>query len=190
LELHLFSQIVPAYHEALNIKPLVTQVFEAFPESQRSLTEIIIVDDNSEDGTVETCESLKEQGYNLVLVERKEAMGGLSTAVLRGFEEARGTNILVMDADLQHPPEKVPTLFNALSDKTPFALGTRYGPGVEMDRDWPLYRRVISWGARTLARPLTSAGDPMSGFFALKKDLVSKLCGHYWHSFSKHRVVP
>jgi dolichol-phosphate mannosyltransferase len=164
-------QVVPTYHEALNIKPLVTQVFNAFPESQRSITEIIIVDDNSKDGTTEECDSLKEEGYNLVLIVRAEA-NGLSSAVLRGFEEARGINLLVMDADLQHPPTKVPSMFEALSEKTPFALGTRYGPGVEMDRDWPLYRRVISWGARVLSRPLTSAGDPMPGFFALRKDLV------------------
>jgi hypothetical protein len=67
----------------------------------------------------------------------------------------------------------VQRLFDALDDPTtPFALGTRYGPGVEMDKNWPLYRRIISWGARSLARPLTSASDPMTGFFGIRKDLV------------------
>ena len=73
---------------------------------------------------------------------------------------------------MQHPAEFVAPLLDALSDATPFAIGTRYGAGVSMSKDWPLYRRIISWGARTLARPLTSASDPMSGFFAIQKDLV------------------
>lgn len=52
------------------------------------------------------------------------------------------------------------------------ALGTRYGEGVSMAAGWPLHRRVISWGARMLARPLTAASDPMSGFFAIRKATV------------------
>lgn len=87
-----------------------------------------------------------------------------------------------MDADLQHPPESVPDLLAPLDEakgkdtgatRPLFALGTRYAPGHEMDRDWPLYRRIISWGARVLSRPLTNAQDPMGGFFAIKKELVS-----------------
>ncbi|KAJ7660313.1 hypothetical protein DFH06DRAFT_1472367 [Mycena polygramma] len=54
------------------------------------------------------------------------------------------------------------------------ALGTRYGPGVSMDARWPLYRRLISWGARMLARPLTSASDPMTGFFALRREAFGR----------------
>ena len=61
----------------------------------------------------------------------------------------------------------------ALSPSATFALGTRYGKGVEMDKDWPLYRRVISSGARLLALPLTTASDPMSGFFGIRKEAVS-----------------
>ena len=55
-----------------------------------------------------------------------------------------------------------------------FALGTRYAKGVEIDEGWPLYRRVISSGARMLALPLTSASDPMSGFFGIRKETVSR----------------
>jgi dolichol-phosphate mannosyltransferase len=74
---------------------------------------------------------------------------------------------------LQHPPEAVQKILDALEDPaTPIALGTRYGAGVEMDKNWPLYRRIISWGARSLARPLTSASDPMTGFFGIRKELV------------------
>ncbi|KAJ7870906.1 nucleotide-diphospho-sugar transferase [Mycena olivaceomarginata] len=137
-----------------------------------SKTEVVIVDDNSQDGTVEAVERLRGEGYNVVLVVRTDA-SGLSSAVLRGFKEARGSKFVVMDADLQHPPESVPLFFNALSESTPFAMGTRYGPGGAVDKDWPMYRRLMSAVARSLARPLTSASDPMSGFFGLTRELYA-----------------
>jgi dolichol-phosphate mannosyltransferase len=73
----------------------------------------------------------------------------------------------------QHPPEYVPAMLASLSPTHTFVLGTRYGKGVEMDKDWPLYRRIISSGARVLALPLTTASDPMSGFFGIRKESVS-----------------
>jgi dolichol-phosphate mannosyltransferase len=82
--------------------------------------------------------------------------------------------VILILCPLQHPPEAVQKLIDALDDPTtPIALGTRYAPGVEMDKNWPWYRHVISWGARSLARPLTSASDPMTGFFGIRKELVS-----------------
>ena len=63
----------------------------------------------------------------------------------------------------------------ALSPSSLFVLGTRYGAGVEMDKDWPVHRRIISAGARILALPLTSASDPMSGFFGIRKEPVSTI---------------
>ena len=78
--------------------------------------------------------------------------------------------MICMDADLQHPPESVSQLLSAITPSTPFVLGTRYGEGVSMDKDWPLHRQIISSGARMLARPLTSASDPMSGFFGISKE--------------------
>jgi len=68
-------------------------------------------------------------------------------------------------------------MFDAIeSPSVPIAMATRYGEGVSMSADWPLHRRVISWGARILARPLTSVSDPMTGCFAIRKETVS---GHY-----------
>ncbi|KAF7334196.1 Dolichol-phosphate mannosyltransferase subunit 1 [Mycena sanguinolenta] len=190
----LYSVIVPTYKEVSNIPLLVEQVFAAVPDPER--TEIVIVDDDSRDGTEEAVEALRagtythddEEGHthedgndkagypNLVLVVRTgltKAEKGLSSAVLRGFAEARGSKFVVMDADLQHPPSSVPDLFSALSSSTPFALGTRYGGGGAVDKDWPLLRRIISAGARSLARPLTKATDPMSGFFGITRDLYA-----------------
>ncbi|CAH02077.1 Dpm1 [Kluyveromyces lactis] len=167
------SVVVPAYHEKLNIKPLTTRLFQALGKEGSNITELIFVDDNSQDGSVEEVEALKKQGYNVRIIVRTDERG-LSSAVLKGFHEAKGEYLVCMDADLQHPPESVPQLLDSLRTH-PFVLGTRYAAGVGIDKDWPLYRRVISSGARAMAKPLTSASDPMSGFFGLqKKYLIHK----------------
>ncbi|CAB4253909.1 similar to Saccharomyces cerevisiae YPR183W DPM1 Dolichol phosphate mannose (Dol-P- Man) synthase of the ER membrane, catalyzes the formation of Dol-P-Man from Dol-P and GDP-Man [Maudiozyma barnettii] len=161
------SVIVPAYKEKLNIKPLTTRLFAALGNDGAKTTELIFVDDNSQDGSVDEVEELKKEGYNVRIIVRTTERG-LSSAVLRGFYEAEGDYLICMDADLQHPPESVPSLFDNLKTH-PFVIGTRYAPGVGIDKDWPLYRRVISSTARMMARPLTTASDPMSGFFGLQK---------------------
>jgi cellulose synthase/poly-beta-1,6-N-acetylglucosamine synthase-like glycosyltransferase len=95
------SIVVPCYHERDNLRPLVTQVFAALRDA--STTEIVLVDDDSRDGSVEEVAALRNEGYNVVIIVRTEDKG-LSSAVIRGFEEARGTNLIVMDADLQVGP--------------------------------------------------------------------------------------
>ncbi|EST07077.1 Glycosyl transferase, family 2 [Kalmanozyma brasiliensis GHG001] len=166
------SVIVPAFRENLNIRPLVTRLFQAFASHPQASefrdAEVIIVDDNSRDGSVETVSTLQSEGYNVRIVVRTSERG-LSSAVVRGFREAKGERMICMDADLQHPPEAVPDLLLAITDRKQFVLGTRYGAGVSMDKDWPLHRQIISSGARMLARPLTTASDPMSGFFGISK---------------------
>lgn len=172
----------------------ISRIFQALPAEQVRHTEVLVIDDNSQDSTSNEIEILREKGYNVHLHVRKNEKG-LSSAVLFGFNLSQGKKLLVMDADLQHPPESVPSFLDALDDpplplsisfgekkpatqtipeekKPKFALGTRYAKGYEMDKDWPVYRRLISWGARLLSRPLTNAQDPMGGFFALRKDLV------------------
>lgn len=173
------SVIVPAYRENLNLGPLVTRLFSALASHPSASTEfghveVIIVDDNSRDGSVETVSALQSQGYNVRIIVRTTERG-LSSAVVRGFREAQGQRMICMDADLQHPPESVPALLLALTDRQPFVLATRYGPGVSMDKDWPLHRQIISAGARWLARPLTSASDPMSGFFGITKSTFTQI---------------
>ncbi|KZT03703.1 glycosyltransferase family 2 protein [Laetiporus sulphureus 93-53] len=173
-----YSIIVPAYKEAGNLRPLVTRIFAALnrvdsPVSGQ-LVEVIIVDDNSRDGSVEVVQALQQEGYNVRIIVRTTERG-LSSAVVRGFQEAQGDNLLCMDADLQHPPEFVPQMLAALSPMRQFVLGTRYGGNAgAVDEGWPLYRRVISGGARMLALPLTSASDPMSGFFGIRKEAFLK----------------
>ena len=160
----------------------ITRIFQSLPASQLRHTEVLVIDDDSTDSTVSEIEKLREAGFNVHLHVRTGEKG-LSSAVLYGFALSKGKKLLVMDADLQHPPESVPGFLEALSQKDVvdvngkeneilFVLGTRYAKGFEMDRDWPMHRRIISWGARLLSKPLTSAKDPMGGFFALRKELV------------------
>jgi dolichol-phosphate mannosyltransferase len=92
------SIIVPAYHERANLRPLAERVFRAVREPKE--TELIIVDDDSRDGTAEEVVRLREEGYRVELLVRTDE-NGLSSAVLRGFEVARGSRLVVMDADLQ-----------------------------------------------------------------------------------------
>jgi len=172
----LASVIIPAYKEGDNVRPLVTKLFNVLDERKsgvvnRQNIEVIYVDDNSGDKTESEINALAADGYPVRLIIRKNERG-LSSAVTRGFDEANGKLLLCMDADLQHPPEKVPEMFEALSKNgVQFVIGTRYAPGVSIDKDWPLHRRIISNGARFLALGLTPLSDPMTGFFGIQKDI-------------------
>jgi dolichol-phosphate mannosyltransferase len=178
------SVIVPTYKENANLRPLVTRLFAAVKARAASDksggnvgVRVIVVDDNSRDGSVETVAALAKEGYDVRIIVR-ETERGLSSAVLRGFDEALPESrfLICMDADLQHPPEDIPNFIRVLrgADAPQFVLGTRYAPGTAIDGDWPLHRRIISAGARLLARPLSPLSDPMSGFFAVDAALYKR----------------
>lgn len=107
------SIIIPSYHEAPNINPLVTRIFKAVETPDT--TEVVIVDDDSRDGTIEAVEGLKSEGYNVVLIVREDE-SGLSSAVLRGFHEAHGSKFVVMDGT-QHAASS-PTSIDTSSQLT------------------------------------------------------------------------
>jgi dolichol-phosphate mannosyltransferase len=162
------SVIVPTFREAENLPILVPRVAAALQAA--GLTgEIVIVDDNSQDGTDAVCTRLAET-YPLRLIVRKKERG-LSGAVVTGLQHARGAVLLVMDADLSHPPEAIPQLVEPLrTNQADFTIGSRYVAGGATDDDWGLFRWLNSKVATLLARPLTSARDPMAGFFALRAE--------------------
>lgn len=165
--------VVPAYKEQGNLRALTERIFAALKKvGTDQKTEVVVVDDNSRDGSVELVEQLQKEGYNIRIIVRTTERG-LSSAVLHGFDMAKGDSIICMDADLQHPPEKVPELIAALQKGAEFVIGTRYAPGVAIDKDWPLHRQVISKGARLLAIGLTPLTDPMTGFFGIRRDVYS-----------------
>jgi dolichol-phosphate mannosyltransferase len=161
------SVIVPTYREAENLPVLVPRLAAAL-ERAGLAGEILVIDDNSPDATSEVCARLAES-YPVRLAVRTEERG-LSSAVLHGMNLARGDVLVVMDADLSHPPEQVPDLVGALNEEgVDFAIGSRYVRGGQTEEGWGLLRWLNSKGATLLARPLTAAADPMAGFFALRR---------------------
>jgi dolichol-phosphate mannosyltransferase len=102
---------------------------------------------------------------------RKEEKG-LSTAVMKGFELARGEICIVMDADLSHPVEKIPNMIKPiLEGKCDATVGSRYIKGGDCEQ-WPLFRKIVSKGAGYLAKGVTNLSDPTSGFMAIRKSLL------------------
>jgi dolichol-phosphate mannosyltransferase len=160
------SIILPTYNEVENIKIIVPKVFEVL-ERNKFKFEIIIVDDNSPDGTANVALAMSER-YPLQIHVRKNERG-LSSAVIKGFELARGDICVVMDADLSHPVEKLTDMIKPLLEgEADATVGSRYvsGGGCE---NWPLMRRIISKGSGLLAKGVTNICDPTSGFMAIKK---------------------
>jgi dolichol-phosphate mannosyltransferase len=163
------SIIIPTFREAGNLGPLVRRAFEAL--SQTNITaEMIVVDDNSQDGTEEIIRSLSSSFPVRCVVRTRER--GLSSAVITGFQHARYDRFLVMDADLQHPPEVIPALATVLDQNDcDFALASRYARGGQLPQEWPWIRKLASRFATLLAKPLVDLSDPMSGFFAIPREV-------------------
>ncbi len=167
----LVSVVLPTYNEREALPPLLRALGEVL--SRRTFrSEIVVVDDDSPDGTADAARSTTLPVPLTVRVRKGER--GLASAILLGLGEARGRVAVVMDADGSHPVETVLPLVRAVvEDGAEMALASRYMSGGET-RDWPLGRQLISHGATFLARPLTSARDPMTGFFALDRAILSR----------------
>jgi dolichol-phosphate mannosyltransferase len=159
------SVIVPTYNERDNLAPLAERVFATLDPND---SELLIVDDSSPDGTAVAAEALGERFPARCVLRRIER--GLATAVIAGLRQAAGELCVVMDADLSHPPEAIPSLLDAMRDsQVEMAIGSRFVPGGKVDLDWPLHRRLNSWLGRMLARPLTGVKDMMAGFFCVRR---------------------
>lgn len=162
------SVVVPTYREAENLALLVPRITASLTPTGLPF-EIIVVDDDSQDGAADVIARLAQQGCPARLITRIGARG-LSSAVIRGFREARGETLVCMDADLSHPPEVLPEMLAALrAPGVEFVIGSRYVAGGRTDEDWGPLRWLNSRVATLLARPFTSVRDPMSGYFALPR---------------------
>ncbi len=160
------SIVVPTYREADNIPLLVDRIARLRDERRLDL-ELLIMDDDSNDGIEDVVRGLRKAWVRLTV--RKENRG-LGPAVVDGMRLARNDVLVCMDADLSHPPEAIPELLEALSQNYDFVIGSRYVEGGTTDERWSLFRRLNSRVATLLARPFTCARDPMSGFFALRRE--------------------
>ena len=188
-----FSVVIPTYNESENILRLITEIENNLPTSH--FTEIIIVDDNSPDGTGKLVENyIQEQNAKLengrdnssnsssknyrVKVVHRRAKNGLIPAILDGVKQSCGMNVLVMDADFSHPPEVIPKMMRELAlNPNSIIIGSRFIEGGKVV-GWPQRRKLLSRGASALARlglNVKRVKDPMSGFFALPRELIQNI---------------
>jgi len=163
------SIIVPTFNERERLEDLVTQVFAVL--TPRGINaEIVVVDDNSPDGTGEIAERLARQ-FPLRALHRSGKLG-LGSAAIDGFGVARAGILGVIDADLSHPPSIIPSMMAVLRETgVDMVVGSRYVPGGSW-RNWPFQRVVMSRMACLLARPLTPVRDAMSGLFLVRREAV------------------
>jgi dolichol-phosphate mannosyltransferase len=161
----LVSVIVPTYQEAENIPHLVARI-GAVRESSGLPIEVTFMDDESGDGSAKVVDSLELSWVKLIT---RTSDRGLSYAVMDGLKQSRGDVVVVMDADLSHPPEAIPQMLEKLSEGAEMAVGSRFADGGSTADDWGLFRWLNSRVATILAFPLTRISDPMSGFFAMRR---------------------
>jgi dolichol-phosphate mannosyltransferase len=163
------SIVVPTYNERDRLADLVEAIFSAYRGAGLD-AELIVVDDNSPDGTGVLADELATR-YQLQVIHRAGKLG-LGTAVVAGFEAARSTIVGVIDADLSHPPSLLPKMLAIMTNASAdIVIGSRYIPGGGT-RNWPFGRLILSRVACLMARPLTPVRDATSGFFLIRRDLA------------------
>lgn len=165
------SVVTATYNERPNIEPLYRAVREALEPAWDF--ELIVVDDNSPDGTSEEVAGLAKTDDRVRLITRPGKLG-LASALADGFREAKGGYWVMMDADLSHSPKDIPRLLEAL-DRAPVSIGSRYVKhgGTE---NWPIHRR---WGSRlasAIGRTLVGlpVRDLTSGYAAFRRELMTE----------------
>src|SRR5438045_2212679 len=159
--------IIPTLEEVDNIVPLVEQI----EQTNVPFGEIIFVDDGSTDGTRENIRALTT-AHRVRLIERNGAERGLAGAIITAANASSADVFVAMDADLSHPPEKIPALLHPiLMNEADLVIGSRYILGGATP-GWPVWRRFLSRVASALAYPLTGVHDSMGGFFAIRRECL------------------
>lgn len=163
--------IVPTFREAGNLPALLQRLLATFDRAKLDAA-VLLVDDDSQDGTEEAVAAFRDGGRVRLFVRKGER--GLATAVLEGFRRSQARILVVCDADLSHPVEAIPDLVAPLrSGEAEMTIGSRFVPGGEdSGRGW--LRRLASRVACWAARPLVAAKDPVSGFFAVSREAVER----------------
>ena len=170
-----FSLIIPSYNEGDNIHEIVRILSQLLDSAIPGEYELIVVDDDSPDGTWKLAQELTSD-YPQLRVMRRETEKGLSTAVIRGWQVAKGQVLGVIDADLQHPPEVLLKLWQEIEQGADLALASRHveGGGVS---EWSVIRRFLSRGAQMLGllilpEVISRLSDPMSGYFLVRRKAI------------------
>lgn len=166
--------IIPTYNEAENIVKLINEILAL--QINNTVLEILIVDDNSIDGTSALVKNLNSAKVHVIDRERKM---GLGTAYIRGFKYAIENNydyVYEMDADFSHDPKSLPNFIDKLEEGYDLVIGSRYIHGIAVV-NWPLSRLMISIGASAYTRMITflPVKDVTAGFMCYKVSSLKQM---------------
>ena len=173
------SIIIPTYNESQNIINILKSIHANIPKGIH--TETIVVDDNSPDGTGKIVEdyifSIRKIAENTIDIIHRKTKNGLSSAILNGIQKAKGETIVVMDSDFSHPPQIIPKMIEAFKQyQCDLVVASRYITGGNI-QGWTTKRKLMSNIATIIAKKGlgVKTNDPMSGFFAFKKNIIKEL---------------
>ncbi len=168
--------IIPTLNEAENIRGVLDRTRAAL-DPVGIPYEILIVDDDSRDGTGDIVSAIALEDPRVRLVVRKGAKG-VAGATLLGWENTSASIVGEMDADLQHPPELLPTLVSAILEGHDVAIGSRYASGGSLG-NWNLPRKLLSnaalWVAMPVQRKQIRAKDPTAGYFLVRRECIDQI---------------
>lgn len=167
--------VIPTLNEAGNILHLLDRLQTAL-EPTKIAYELIVVDDDSQDGTADVAREYAEEDSRVTVLGRK-GLRGLAGAVIHGWANTDASLLGVIDADLQHPPEVLPQLLNSVLGGKDIAIASRYATNAnDSVGDWNKARRLISRVSTLATAPLQRKDlrikDPMSGFFVVRRQCV------------------
>ena len=167
--------VIPTYNEAENISKLIPILFDLPLETLN----VLIVDDNSADGTGQIAEDLSREYSGRLSVMHRSGKQGLGTAYIQGFAKAIAAGaeaVGEMDADFSHPADKLVQMFAAIEDND-VVIGSRYVAGGSLDENWPLWRKGLSrfgnWYARTILG--LNVRDVTGGFRLYRKETIENM---------------
>ena len=166
--------IIPTFNEIENVESIIRAVFDL-----KRAFDILIVDDNSPDGTTEKVLDLQDEFKNRLFLEVRTKKSGLGTAYIHGFKWALKRNypyIFEMDADFSHKPTDLLRLHDACLNGADLAIGSRYKKGVNVV-NWPLNRVLLSYGASLYVKLITGmwVHDPTAGFICYKRSVLESI---------------
>ena len=168
-----YSIVIPTLNERGNIIELLEQIGHCGLDNY----EIIVADENSPDGTADAVNAYAAAGHPEVRVVLNDGAPGLSPSIVKGFGAARGEILCCMDGDLQHDVGSLPGVLSEFSNGADFVIGSRYVKGGGFAERWNPCRALISRTATLMARVMLGVrvADPMSGFFAIRRELFEEL---------------
>jgi dolichol-phosphate mannosyltransferase len=173
---HKLGLVIPTLNEAGNIPVLLNRIHQSLSTAGIDY-EILVVDDNSQDGTADVVNECAEKDSRVRLFVRKGARG-LAGAVIHGWEHTDADLLGVIDADLQHPPEVLPSLLEPVLADADIAIASRYAHGNGVG-EWSRFRLFVSRAGILATAPLQRKDlrvkDPLSGFFVVRRECIEGL---------------